>query len=239
MTIETFLVNNHDLTRLILEMLSYSDCFHLILINKQVYETLTNKEIFPDLWRILLGHLIGVSLRPCDYIEFEFDYGWKRAVINVKLRLEALSRMNSPGCQYQKYLRSYEGMRPDSLLVRDIMIGVSLLPPTIEACFQSSISTFIFTEELRRAWIAMNYSSWCCHDKGYLVIDDLNFLRRYLLLLSWVISSQSHLRVLVAEYEQLNIRCFQSKDYHSRCLGSLQHLIYIGNADYKSVQLWA
>lgn len=224
------------MTRMILEMISYTDCCHLLLTSKTLFTTFTTKAIFPDLWRILLGHLIGLSLRPCDYIEFELEYGWKQAVINVKLRLHQLSRMDSPGCPYQKYLRSYEGMKPDSPIVRNILIGISLLPSTLEACFESSIPLCIFTPELRRAWYAMNSSSYCSQ---YLVINDLEFLRRYLYLLSWVIKSQSHLRLIVAEFEQLNIRGFQSKRYHERCIEALSHLIMIGNGNYKSIRLWA
>ena len=153
-----------------------------------------------------------------------------------------LNKMESPGCEYQKYLRSFIGVKANSFEVYNVIKGVAFLPETFESCFYS-LKKADFTPELEGAWYIMNYrktNKYHFDQLPPMIINyDMEYLERYMRLLSWVTKSQLHLRVIMAQYDQLAVRCFQSCRYHSRCMEALFELVQMRNGDVDNIRLWA
>jgi hypothetical protein len=198
------------------------------------------------IWMVLVTKKLNISYPLTSYSSLEHSLGGWKQIFHVIDALEKnLNLMGSPGCQIQKYLRSFIGLKANSPLVKNVIKGVTLLPATLEACFHS-MTICDFTSELEGAWYTMNTSqvdprmSDRVHNMSNISVNyNDEFLPRYLRLFAWVVSDQAHLRVLMAQYEQLACRGFRSSREHSRCTEALRDLIRMRNGEFEAVRLWA
>jgi hypothetical protein len=283
--LDFFLSHNDLISYHLLTYLSYSDCCHVVFLNKSIFSLLhphhllENHSSLPSspppppppppprlrqsvlsslisysspspfipislsppsshyIWMILVTQKLNISYPLTSYSSLENSLGgWKQIFYVIDALERSLSLMKSPGCQFQKYLRSFVDLGANSPLVRNVIKGVSLLPETLEECFHS-LTICDFTPELEGAWYVMN--DWF-HNKSNLSINyDDDFIPRYLRLFAWVVSDQNHLRVIMAQYNQLACRGFRSSRQHSRCVEALRDLLLMRNGRFEAVRLWA
>jgi hypothetical protein len=245
----------------ILSYLTYSECSTVLLLNKTTLSILSADETVPlptsasfipssshYIWMILLNKKMSIDCDLADFASLDDSLGgWKQAFLRIYLLERELKTLPSPGCEIQKYLRTFIGLEADSPCVHAVMRGVALLPPNLESCFDS-MEICDFTVGLEMAWSVMSSVPYPPprHDRprfppkpSVMVEYDREFIPRYVRLFSWIVSSEDHLRVMMAQYDQLNCRGFRSKDAHPRCVESLRDLIQMRNGEFDLVRLWA
>lgn len=228
----------------ILSYLTYFDLLSILYLNKT--STLLLKQKYLNYFLFIsffLKTLPSLTFSIPSYLSLSnywYDYSLKLSYYYKKL-----NKMDSPGCEYQKYLRSFIRLKSSSNLVYNVIQGVAFLPENIQLCF-NSLKNQHFTPELQGAWLIMNYSEF---DNSYLqgliqsnqviLLFNEAYIQRYFRLLSWIVSSQDHLRIIMAQYNQLAIRSFQSGNRHPRCVEALIDLIRMRNGEFEKVTLWA
>lgn len=285
----TILVEYDLIAYNIFTFLTYSDCCHLIFLNKthwryflsqedsQKAQERSLKSSFPmdDLlslnsspssplktsfdtphdhnnlasvphyiWSILLTKKLKLSYPFSSYFSLhERIGGWQQCFYHLYSLEISLANMPSPGCEIQKYLRAYLKLPANSPIVKNVIMGVILLPQTIKDCVYS-MRLCDFTPQMDCAWSIMDSTPikndnrernrtniQCCF--------DMDVIPRYLRLFAWVVESQNHLRIMMAQYQQLACRGFRSLKPHPRCIDALIDLIHMRNGEFRAVRLWA
>lgn len=282
--LDELLGHNELISYHLLSYLTYSECCHVIFLNKTIFSLLhppppsssdpppcpssslrlsqlirssltsySSSSPFISIpltppsshyiWMVLVTKKLDISYSLTSYSSLENSLGgWKQIFYVIDELERRLSLMESPGCQIQKYLRSFHNLKANSPLVKNVIKGVSLLPETLEGCFYS-LTICDFTPELEGAWFIMNSGGIDgdrIHNRSNISIHyGDNFIPRYLRLFAWVVSHQDHLRVIMAQYNQLACRGFRSSRSHSRCVESLRDLLLMRNGQFDVVRLWA
>jgi hypothetical protein len=66
------------------------------------------------------------------------------------------------------------------------------------------------------------------------------FFARYQRLLQWVTSEERHLRLMMAQFQQLSCRFFgMGTHFNVRCSESLADLVRMGSGDVENLRYWA
>ena len=122
-----------------------------------------------------------------------------------------LARCPPPGCQYQKYLRWLRGQPADSAIVRRVLVGVSMLAPTFREMTETSQikpNRVCFTEQYKTilTWLFPKDEE---DSRGKEIKEKVwkffNF-SKFKLLVESVIESNQCLRLVMAEYHQIECR---------------------------------
>jgi hypothetical protein len=262
--LDLLLRHNEIVSFQILGYLSYAECSTVLLLNKTTLSILSTEnqpaeaemeiaETSPSdaaatssshyIWMILLTKKISIDCDLTDYASLDQSIGrWKHAFLTICSLERELKALPSPGCEIQKYLRTFIGLEANSPCVGAVMRGIALLPPALTSCF-SSMGTLEFTPALEMAWSVMCSVPYPEHHR--LVIPkvdveyDREFIPRYIRLLSWAVRSEDHLRVMMAQYNQLLCRMFRTKEAHPRSVDALRDLIQMRNGEFDLVRLWA
>jgi hypothetical protein len=255
--LDDYLRHNELISFQILSYLTFPECCKVLFLNKTISSLLSTDThddqstavISPRLthssshyiWMILLTKRLSI---PSDLQYFSFEVGgWKQTFLEISSYESQLKRMPSPGCEFQKYLRAFLDLEADSPCVHAVMSGVAHLPLLLEHCF-FNLESCEFTSEMDIAWSIMSSQSIVFHltdsTSAPIILNyDLDFIQRYVRLFGWVVKSQNHLRVIMAQFNQLLCRSFRSKKSHPRCIEALRDLIRMRNGEFDLIRLWA
>jgi hypothetical protein len=187
-----------------------------------------------------------------ESVRCAFTNGWIEYHTKCISYYNKLKSMPSPGCDIQKYLRSYRGIAAHSRRVLSVLQFVALLPHHISFAITTNVEDPM-TDSLLYAlcvprkyideklnWRKLYRQPTVCLTNVY----NAEFFKRYLHLLAWITLSSSigneELRLVMAQYDQLSLRNFgASKRFLGRCVTSLECLIKIGNQEYDDLDFWA
>jgi len=199
----------------------------LTCLNSNISDVLCNQKSFAINFLFKSMHVPLTSLDRSVYL-----WGDAKACRCLYLEYltlrERLSQMKSPGCVQQKYLRSYDGIPPLSNCVLSVIKGIALLPEKL---------TSPPPEDLHTSLMVM-YGLETGHQVSYVV--DIDFVKRYQRLFLWVVEDDLHLRLIMAQCCQLEIRsCNGRHRMHNRCVEALKDLIDIRNGKTDCLTFWA
>ena len=183
-------------------------------------------------------------------IKSEYVGGWRGVLRDHVALKRRLGTMESPGCSIQKYLSSFQGLAADSKQVQSVIKGVALLPESLALAVGERNAYRGFSDQLLSA-LKMMYTGdantrevasakpYLCRRPAKYEFDS-KFITRYMTVLDWVTQHQDHLRLIMAQHEQLRCRSFgHFPSFNERCITSLIDLIYMGNNEVGNLEFWA
>ena len=167
---------------------------------------------------------------------------WKRIFSNIRLLFNQLSHCQPPGCSFQKYLRWVEGCPADCGIIRRVLVGVSMLPPTFREltepvrekegtiiCFNlraRTVLSWLFLDDKDIYKKDKNEKHWEteCNVGQYFEFNKFKKLMEYV---TEKEESEQRLRQLLAEYRQVSCRGSFMNTGFTAWTGSYQSLLLL------------
>ena len=194
------------------------------------------------------------------------DQDWRVVMGEVHSLFGRLAKCPPPGCGIQKYLRWLQGRPTDCNIVRRVLVGVSMLPPSFREMIEvvrTDKTKVCFTE---RSKIVLNWMF--PKEKGYQIklekvlevekpVGNFFNFTKFQTLLEYVIGETERLRLVMAEYHQIASRGLfedvgfsawtrpatilaeiDAKWTHGRQMGAFLDLIMLNN-QAPGIRFWA
>ena len=140
---------------------------------------------------------------------------WKAEFREAYSLFRRLVNCPPPGCPYQKYLRWLQGKPADCGIVRRVLVGVSMLPPTIRDMTEpvkTDQYMVCFTERSRIIlnWLFPKEREYLKRLDKIVEVENpigqfFNF-RHFKALVEYVMEENERLRLVMAEYHQIQCR---------------------------------
>ena len=147
---------------------------------------------------------------------------WKMGLQEVHFLFSRLAACPSPGCGIQKYLRWLKEAPADCNVVRSVLVGVSLLPPTFSEMMElvdtkdNTTICFSWRSKLILSWLYQSRNDFQILAKANIMdkkksgrqesIGSFFNFNKFKLLLEYVMESNERLRLVMAKYHQIRTR---------------------------------